>query len=135
MLNGLNHITLSTSDLHRSLHFYIDVLGFTGKVKWRQGAYLSSGELWLCLSLSPTVSRQTDDYTHIAFDILPEHFLSMQQRLEQFGVKRWKENRSEGQSIYILDPDGHKLEIHVGSLQSRLESLTSAPYEGLVWMD
>lgn len=32
-----------------------------------------------------------------------------------------EENLSEGDSLYFLDPDGHKLELHVGSLQSRLD--------------
>jgi len=43
-------------------------------------------------------------------------------------------NKSEGQSLYILDTDGHKLEIHVGDLKSRLKSLKIRPYKNLVWL-
>ncbi|HEX5514181.1 MAG TPA: glutathione transferase, partial [Gammaproteobacteria bacterium] len=43
----------------------------------------------------------------------------------------WKDNKSEGDSLYFLDPDGHKLEIHVGDLESRLAALREKPYEGL----
>lgn len=133
MLSGLNHITLAVSNLAQSLHFYTQILGFKGHVKWDQGAYLSLGELWLCLSCD-TPSPATD-YTHIALDIAPEHFESFSNQIMAQQIKIWKTNRSEGQSLYILDPDGHRLEIHVGSLASRLQSLKAKPYEGLIWLD
>ena len=36
------------------------------------------------------------------------------------GAHIFKENTSPGKSLYFLDPDGHKLEIHVGDWQSRM---------------
>ncbi|WP_447928753.1 fosfomycin resistance glutathione transferase [Vreelandella sp. EE27] len=132
MITGLNHITLAVSDLERSLHFYTHVLGLAGHVKWDNGAYLSAGDLWLCLSCDTPCAKE--DYTHIAFDIEKVDFEAFCTRLEALNVRQWKENTSEGASIYILDPDGHKLEIHAGGLASRLASLNSKPYSGLVWL-
>jgi len=129
---GLNHITIAVSDIECSLHYYRDILGFTAHVKWDNGAYLSVGELWFCLSIDAPCPKS--DYTHIAFDIAPNEFEAFAKRVISFGVEVWKENNSEGQSLYILDPDGHKLEIHSGSLQSRLASLKTEPYSGLVWL-
>lgn len=43
----------------------------------------------------------------------------------------WKDNKSEGQSFYFLDPDGHKLELHVGDLVSRLAQCREKPYSGM----
>lgn len=132
MIRGLNHITLSVSNLEKSLSFYTEVLGFKGHAKWDGGAYLSVGELWLCISLDKPAPR--DDYTHIAFDVGEADFFKLKEKLLKAEVEIWKENKSEGKSIYLLDPDRHKLEIHIGDLQSRLESLRKAPYKGLVWL-
>lgn len=62
MLTGLNHITIAVSDISKSLNFYVEILGFTLKAKWDNGAYLILGELWLCLSVD-TVSI-SNDYIH-----------------------------------------------------------------------
>lgn len=45
MLTGLNHLTLASGDLERSLTFYRDLLGFQPHVRWDGGAYLSLGAL------------------------------------------------------------------------------------------
>ncbi|WP_264403132.1 fosfomycin resistance glutathione transferase [Vibrio owensii] len=132
MLTGLNHITIAVSDLQRSLDFYINALGFKGHVKWRQGAYLSLGDLWLCLSVDKPDEKS--DYSHIAFSISQHDFTDFSHKLIQLDIAQWKENKSEGESLYLLDPDGHKLEIHSGDLYSRLESIKHQPYEGLEWL-
>ena len=132
MLTGLNHITIAASDLERSLDFYINALGFKGHVKWKQGAYLSLGDLWLCLSVDKPDEKS--DYSHIAFSISQQDFTDFSQKLIQLDIAQWKKNKSEGDSLYLLDPDGHKLEIHSGDLYSRLESIKHQPYEGLEWL-
>ncbi|NER83349.1 MAG: glutathione transferase, partial [Leptolyngbya sp. SIO1D8] len=43
-------------------------------------------------------------------------------------VPQWQNNRSEGASLYILDPDGHKLELHVGDWRSRLTAAKANPF-------
>lgn len=131
MLKGLNHITISVSNLSDSFEFYVSLLGMKPEVKWETGAYLSAGDLWICLSLDEVSPAK--DYSHIAFSVAPLEFKSYCSRLLSSGVKTWKQNTSEGESLYVLDPDEHKLEIHVGSLESRLEELKSNPYKGLQW--
>ena len=47
----------------------------------------------------------------------------------------WRQNRSEGDSLYVLDPDAHKLELHVGTLASRLAHYRANPAAGRVIED
>ena len=132
MTIGVNHITFAVSELQRSLDFYVNVLGCEKVAVWRRGAYLRAGSMWLCLSLDSAVSRSTGrDYTHIAFSFDPVDLAAFRARLLAAGGTEWKVNSSEGDSVYFLDPDGHRLEAHAGSLESRLASLREAPYEGL----
>jgi len=119
-ITGLNHITLAVADVGRSIEFYRDVLGCTVRAAWPDGAYLEAGPLWLCLSRDDQARTSSrSDYTHVAFNISEENYTRMSERLAAVCII-WKDNKSEGDSIYFLDPDGHKLEIHLGSLETRL---------------
>jgi catechol 2,3-dioxygenase-like lactoylglutathione lyase family enzyme len=131
MLRGLNHITITVIDLEQSFNFYVNLLGMVPRVRWDQGAYLTLGEVWFCLSWDQV--KPSQDYCHIALDIAEHDFNTFAERLRAADVIEWKQNTSEGESVYFLDPNGHKLEIHSGNLQSRLQSLKLTPYKGLVW--
>ncbi|MCU5771137.1 fosfomycin resistance glutathione transferase [Erwiniaceae bacterium BAC15a-03b] len=136
MLKNLNHLTLAVSDLSVSLDFYHSLLGLQRHATWENGAYLSCGDLWLCLSVDPLRRRlnaEESDYTHYAFTIDRQDFQPFVLRLEQAKIRIWKRNKSEGESCYFLDPDGHKLEVHVGGLQERLAACHQQPYAGMVF--
>ena len=132
MLTGLNHLTLAVTDLPRSVGFYHDLLQLRLDATWDHGAYLSLPGLWLCLSLDPArPSVPAAEYTHVAFTVGADDFAALVQRLRAAGVAEWRDNRSEGASFYFLDPDGHKLEAHVGDLASRLQACRAKPYAGM----
>jgi catechol 2,3-dioxygenase-like lactoylglutathione lyase family enzyme len=116
-VSGLNHLTLAVADLDRSLAFYRDVLGFRVAAVWATGAYLEAGTLWLCLSVGPVTARE--DYTHVALSVAEGDFAALAERVSAV-MPQWRANVSEGASLYFLDPDGHRLELHVGTLESRL---------------
>ena len=136
MISSLNHLTLSVSDLDRSFAFYVDTLGFRPRARWVRGAYLSVDGLWLCLTLDKRCRQgPLAEYTHVAFTVEAARFAAHAAALAALGVTQWQPDSSEGDSLYFLDPDGHKLEIHAGDLASRLASLRTAPYDGLVLFD
>jgi catechol 2,3-dioxygenase-like lactoylglutathione lyase family enzyme len=128
MITGVNHITLAVRDVERSFRFYVDVLGLKPLARWSHGAYLLAGDLWLCLSFDEqTRSSPHPDYTHVAFNV--SDFEGCSKSLESYGATIWRINQSEGPSVYFLDPDGHKLEIHDGDWQTRLQSMQDNPWE------
>jgi catechol 2,3-dioxygenase-like lactoylglutathione lyase family enzyme len=129
-VSGLNHVTLAVAGLGRAVLFYRDVLGFEMRAIWAEGAYLDAGTLWLCLSLDPRARHERrDDYTHLALDASAADFEALARRIRA-AAPIWKENRSEGASLCFLDPDGHRLELHVGTLASRLEHYRNHPVPG-----
>lgn len=64
MLHGLNHLTLATGDLDRSFAFYVDLLGCRPRVRWARGAYLTLGNLWICLSCDSPNRQETTATSH-----------------------------------------------------------------------
>jgi len=130
-VTGLNHITLAVADVQRSIEFYRDILGCEVRAVWADGAYLEAGPLWLCLSRDDLVRTSPHpDYTHIALNVDEDGFAELSERIRA-NCTIWKDNRSEGASTYFLDPDRHKLEIHVGNIETRLDDYRSDPSKGV----
>jgi len=133
MVRGINHITLAVRDLEASFAFYTEVLGLRPVAKWYRGAYLEAGGDWICLSLDGAArGRSLPEYTHVAFTVDEADFSAAVERLRGAKVECWQENRSPGDSFYFLDPNGHKLEIHVSDLEARLKALKDAPPQDLI---
>lgn len=123
----MNHITLAVRDIEQSFVFYKDVLGLVPLVKWEKGAYFLVGEnseqpgsgFWFCLNVdNKRVSSPC--YTHYAFTVSEDNFEAMTMRIKASEAPLFKENTSPGDSLYFLDPDGHKLEVHTENWKSRI---------------
>lgn len=128
MITGINHVTLAIKDVERSFRFYADVLQLRPLAKWSRGAYFLAGDSWLCLSFDEKTRREPHpDYTHMAFSV--SDFDQCSRRIERYGAVIWHRNETEGASLYFLDPDGHKLEIHDGDWRTRLRSMRESPWE------
>lgn len=131
MITGINHINLSVKEIERSFHFYHHVLGLKPLCKWPNGAYFLAGDHWFCLNVTDGHKVAVRDaYTHYAFSVSAKDFPKAVLRLKQAGVMPFKDNRSEGESFYFLDPDSHQLEIHVGDWQTRLKAKKLYPWPG-----
>lgn len=131
-LRGINHLTLASSDVARSIRFYVDVLGCHLVAHWPTGAYLLAGNAWLALVGGTDETRPHADYSHIAFDAAPEALTEIGRRADAAGVRRWQDNWTEGDSLYLLDPADHRIEVHSTSLLDRLHDASQHPWDGLV---
>jgi ribosomal-protein-alanine N-acetyltransferase len=135
-VSGVNHLTLAVRDVPRSLAFYRDVLGMRPVAAWPRGAYLLAGDTWVALVADQAArTAPLPEYTHIALSVAPASFEKLSAIIQAAGAPIWQANRSEGESLYFLDPDGHKLEIHSSDLAARLRAARANPWEGLVILE
>ncbi len=132
MISGINHITLSIKDVNESFNFYRDVLEFKPLARWPEGAYFLAGDMWMALVLDENLRKSSlPEYTHIAFTIAPKDFERLGQQIVDSQAKIWQKNWTEGDSLYFVDPNGHKLEIHASDVETRLKEAKKNPWPGL----
>ena len=126
MIQSINHLTYSVSDIKASITFYKDILKANILVESDKTAYFTVGGLWLALNEEKDIPRNeiAYSYTHMAFTIDESEFDEWYQWYKDNNVNilegRNRDVRDKN-SIYFTDPDVHKLELHTGTLQDRLD--------------
>ena len=126
MIQSINHVTYSVSDIKASITFYKDILKANILVESDKTAYFTVGGLWLALNEEKDIPRNeiAYSYTHMAFTIDESEFDEWYQWYKDNNVNilegRNRDVRDKN-SIYFTDPDVHKLELHTGTLQDRFD--------------
>ena len=123
MITGINHLTFSVRDLDESVGFYTGVLGFRLVSRKDGEAHLLAGDAWVILIPDSFVREETlPEYSHTAFSVSAEDFTMLNQQIRRSGAEIWQENQTKEDSLYFLDPNGHRLEIHASSLKDRIKA-------------
>lgn len=125
-VQGINHITITVSELAKAVQFYQEILGAKIAHKGNTDVYLDIGGIWLCLlEIKKAKPKQKDQIgvDHFAFSVSKEDFIEASDYLKekQVIITRGPIDRGGGWTISFLDPDGNELELYTGSLYERMK--------------
>jgi len=120
MINGINHITISVKDINSAFKFYKNILKIKPVMKSNRSAYFLAGKTWIALDQKENFII-SENYSHICFNISKKQYKKFVRNIRKNGINEWQNNQTEGDSIYILDDSGNKLEIHFSTLKQRIK--------------
>ena len=120
MINGINHITISVKNIDSAFLFYKDILKLKPVMKSNRSAYFYAGKTWIALDQREQYVL-SENYSHVCFNVPKKYFESFCSRIKNCGINEWQKNETEGDSLYILDDSGNKLEIHFSRLRDRIK--------------
>ena len=119
-LQHIDHVAITVGDLQRSSAWYRDVLGLERRFQEEWGdvpTMMCVGETCVALFVSDRFEkgaagpRDTPSLHHIAFRVDRANFEAAQHRFRDLGMEFRPADHGIAQSIYIADPDGHRIEI------------------------
>ena len=120
MINGINHITISVKNIETAYSFYKNILGLKPVMKSSKSAYFLAGKIWIALDQKEHYIP-SENYSHICFNIKKGKYKYFIKKLKEYKIKEWQNNETEGESLYILDDSGNKLELHFNTLKERIK--------------
>lgn len=111
-VTGINHVVLHVTDLDRSRTFYVDSLGFAdrGLVPGMRAAFLRCGMQGLDLfEVAGGDVHGGEEMNHMALNVDVADVELLVGRLSEAGIDA--SEITPRNSVFISDPDGHRIEM------------------------
>lgn len=113
-VTGINHVVLHVTDLERSRRFYMDVLGFEDRnistgTPGMKASFLLCGVQGVDLFEVPGDPHGGQEMNHMALNVSARDVDELVALLSGRGVDA--SERTPRNSVFISDPDGHRLEM------------------------
>ena len=117
-LERIDHVALSSTDVERSVRWYMDVLGFERRHDglWN-GVPVFIGKGDIAVAIFPVNGNRQEreepapKLLHFAMRADRKNFGSAQDGLTSAGIPFEFQDHGIAHSIYLRDPDGHEIEI------------------------
>jgi catechol 2,3-dioxygenase-like lactoylglutathione lyase family enzyme len=109
---GINHVVLHVADLDRSRTFYMEALGFDdrGGVPGMRASFLRCGMQGLDLfEVADGNVHGGEEMNHMALNVDAVDVESLVLGLAEAGIDAFE--RTPRNSVFIVDPDGHRIEM------------------------
>ena len=107
-VQGIEEIVFEVHDLERSISFYRDVIGLPLLSRNSQEAWFSVGRQTLALFTRERVGSGQ----HFAFRLATEDGEKARRHLIAQGFQPERRQLEGGESLYVKDPDGNKIELY-----------------------
>jgi predicted enzyme related to lactoylglutathione lyase len=120
VIESLNYIVITVSDLERSVKFYKDLFDFdvVENMSSAGQAFLKMGDMVLSLVEVSGYKNSSDSKNCISFYVDEEDFDDAIDEIEETGLKivLGPENIRKGQRVIFADPDGNHIELSYPSI-------------------
>ena len=120
MITGINHITISVKNIDSAFLFYQNILELKPIMKSNRSAYFLVGKMWIAIDQQEKYII-SENYSHICFNISKRQYKAFFEKIKEHKIMEWQKNKTEGESLYILDDSENKLEIHFSTLKQRIK--------------
>ncbi len=115
VIEKLNYIGLTVSNLERSINFYKELFDFdvVDKISGSDQAFLKMGDLLISLSEVEDYKNQEGTQNSISFFVDEEDFDDALDEIEEneITIVYGPENLRNGRTVVFLDPDDNQIEL------------------------